>query len=333
MHIAVIGAGSWGTTLADLLARNGHDVRLWAYEQEVVESINRYHVNALFLAESRLAESLKAYRELSDTAAGAELVVSAVPSHAVREVMTQLAAILAGRRMPLMATVSKGLEESTLNTMTDVLGEIFPDAQIAALSGPSFAQEVYARHPTAVVAASSTPEASSAVQQVFSTSHFRVYTSADPLGVQLGGALKNVIAIAAGLLHGLRLGHNTLAALMTRGLAELTRLGQAMGANPMTFAGLAGMGDLILTATGALSRNRALGIELAEGRSLEQILAGRRTVAEGVRTARAAVELSQRAGVELPIAQEVANILFAGKHPDEAVRHLMDRELKAEHWR
>jgi glycerol-3-phosphate dehydrogenase (NAD(P)+) len=235
--------------------------------------------------------------------------------------------------MPLMVTVSKGLEESTLNTMTDVLGEIFPDAQVTALSGPSFAQEVYARHPTAVVAASSTPETSTAVQQVFSTSHFRVYTSADPLGVQLGGALKNVIAIAAGLLHGLRLGHNTLAALMTRGLAELTRLGQAMGANPMTFAGLAGMGDLILTATGALSRNRALGIELAEGRSLEQILAGRRTVAEGVRTARAAVELSQRAGVELPIAQEVANILFEGKHPDEAVRHLMDRELKAEHWR
>jgi glycerol-3-phosphate dehydrogenase (NAD(P)+) len=333
VHIAVIGAGSWGTTLADLLARNGHDVRLWAYEQEVVESINRYHVNALFLAESRLAESLQAYRELSDTAAGAELVVSAVPSHAVREVMTQLAAILAGRRMPLMATVSKGLEESTLNTMTDVLGEIFPDAQIAALSGPSFAQEVYARQPTAVVAASSMPEASIAVQQVFSTSHFRVYTSADPLGVQLGGALKNVIAIAAGLLHGLRLGHNTLAALMTRGLAELTRLGQAMGADPMTFAGLAGMGDLILTATGALSRNRALGIELAEGRSLEQILAGRRTVAEGVRTARAAVELSQRAGAELPIAQEVANILFEGKHPAEAVRHLMDRELKAEHWR
>jgi glycerol-3-phosphate dehydrogenase (NAD(P)+) len=299
----------------------------------VVESINRYHVNALFLAESRLAERLTAYRELSDTVAGAELVVSAVPSHAVREVMTQLAAVLSSGPMPLITSVTKGLEESTLDTMTDVLGEIFPGAPVAALSGPSFAQEVYARQPTAVVAASSAPEASAAVQQAFSTSHFRVYTSADPLGVQLGGALKNVIAIAAGLLHGLRLGHNTLAALMTRGLAELTRLGQAMGANPMTFAGLAGMGDLILTATGALSRNRALGIELAEGRSLQQILAGRRTVAEGVRTARAAVELSRRAGVELPIAQEVANILFEGKHPHEAVRDLMDRELKAEHWR
>lgn len=333
MRVAVIGAGSWGTTLADLLAANGHGVRLWALEPEVVESINRYHVNALFLADSRLAESVTAYRELGEAAADAELVVSAVPSHATREVMTQLVAELAHARPPLVVSVSKGLEESTLDTMTDVLGEVFPGVPVAALSGPSFAQEVYARQPTAVVAAASMPDASTAVQQAFSTSQFRVYTSADPLGVQLGGALKNVIAIAAGLLHGLRLGHNTLAALMTRGLAELTRLGQAMGANPMTFAGLAGMGDLILTATGALSRNRALGIELAEGRSLDEILAGRRTVAEGVRTARAAVELSRRAGVELPIAQEVANILFEDKHPDQAVRDLMDRELKAEHWR
>jgi glycerol-3-phosphate dehydrogenase (NAD(P)+) len=333
VRIAVIGAGSWGTTLADLLALNGHDVRLWAHEPEVVESINRYHVNALFLADSRLAESVTAHRELGETAAHAEMVVSAVPSHAVRDVMTRLAAELSQVRPPVMVSVSKGLEESTLDTMTDVLGEIFPGIPVAALSGPSFAQEVYARQPTAVVAAASSPDASSLVQQAFSARHFRVYTSADPLGVQLGGALKNVIAIAAGVLHGLKLGHNTLAALMTRGLAELTRLGQAMGANPMTFAGLTGMGDLILTATGALSRNRALGIELAEGRSLDEILAARRTVAEGVRTARAAVELSRRAGVELPIAQEVANILFDGKHPDQAVRDLMDRELKAEHWR
>ncbi len=306
MRIGVIGAGSWGTTLADLLATNGHEVRLWAYEREVIESINRYHVNALFLADSRLAETLTAHGELGAAADGAEMVV---------------------------VSVSKGLEESTLETMTDVLAELYPGVPGAALSGPSFAQEVYERHPTAVVAASSSPEAAARVQQAFSMSHFRVYTSDDTLGVQLGGALKNVIAIAAGLLHGLRLGHNTLAALMTRGLAELTRLGHAMGANPSTFSGLAGMGDLILTATGALSRNRALGIELAEGRSLDAILAGRRTVAEGVRTARAAVELSHRGGVELPIAQEVANILFHGKHPDQAVRDLMERELKAEHWR
>jgi glycerol-3-phosphate dehydrogenase (NAD(P)+) len=333
VRIGVIGAGSWGTTLADLLATNGHEVRLWAYEREVIESINRYHVNALFLADSRLAETLTAHGELGAAADGAEMVVSAVPSHAVRNVMSRLASESSGTQPRVLVSVSKGLEESTLETMTDVLGELYPGVPGAALSGPSFAQEVYERHPTAVVAASSSPEAAARVQQAFSMSHFRVYTSDDTLGVQLGGALKNVIAIAAGLLHGLRLGHNTLAALMTRGLAELTRLGHAMGANPSTFSGLAGMGDLILTATGALSRNRALGIELAEGRSLDAILAGRRTVAEGVRTARAAVELSHRGGVELPIAQEVANILFHGKHPDQAVRDLMERELKAEHWR
>ena len=312
MRIGVIGAGSWGTTLADLLATNGHDVRLWAYEREVVESVNRYHVNALFLADSRLAETLSAHGELGPAAEGAEMVVCAVPSHAVRDVMSRLAAELPGPGPRVLVSVSKGLEESTLDTMTDVLANLYPGVPVAALSGPSFAQEVYERQPTAVVAASAMPEAAGTVQQAFSASHFRVYTSNDALGVQLAGALKNVIAIAAGLLYGLRLGHNTLAALMTRGLAELTRLGHAMGAHPMTFAGLAG---------------------IAEGRTLDAILASRRTVAEGVRTARAAVELSQREGVELPIAQEVANILFHNKRPDEAARDLMERELKAEHWR
>ena len=333
MRIAVIGAGSWGTTLADLLATSGHQVRVWAYEAEVVESINRTHVNELFLADSRLAETLVASGDLGEVAEGAELLVSAVPSHAVRNVMARLAGTWNAGTLRATVSVSKGLEEGTLETMTDVLRDVLPSAPSVALSGPSFAQEVYARQPTAVVAASESAEASLLVQQAFSSSHFRVYTSHDPLGVQLCGALKNVIAIAAGLLHGLRLGHNTLSALVTRGLAELARLGQTMGADAMTFSGLAGMGDLILTATGALSRNRALGIELAEGRTLEQILAGRRTVAEGVRTARVAVELSARTGVELPIAQEVAHILFDGKRPDRAVRDLMERELKPEHWR
>ncbi len=333
MRIAVIGAGSWGTTLADLLATSGHEVRLWAHEAEVVESINRAHVNELFLADSRLAESIMASGHLGEVAEGAELLVSAVPSHAVRNVMVRLAGTWNPGPLHATVSVSKGLEEGTLDTMTDVLREVIPSCPCVALSGPSFAQEVYARQPTAVVAASESEEAALLVQHAFSSSHFRVYTSDDPLGVQLCGALKNVIAIAAGLLHGLRLGHNTLSALVTRGLAELTRLGQTMGANAMTFSGLAGMGDLILTATGALSRNRALGIELAEGRTLEAILASRRTVAEGVRTARVAVELSARAGVELPIAQEVAHILFDGKRPDQAVRDLMERELKPEHWR
>jgi len=247
--------------------------------------------------------------------------------------MARLVATWNPETLRASVSVSKGLEEGTLETMTDVLRDVIPGAPAVALSGPSFAQEVFARQPTAVGAASRVPEAARLVQHAFSASHFRVYTSDDPLGVQLAGALKNVIAIAAGLLHGLGLGHNTLSALVTRGLAELTRLGQTMGADPMTFSGLAGMGDLILTATGALSRNRALGIELAEGRSLDAILAGRRTVAEGVRTARAAVELGGRTGVELPIAQEVAHILFDGKRPDRAVRDLMERELKPEHWR
>jgi glycerol-3-phosphate dehydrogenase (NAD(P)+) len=332
VRIAVVGAGSWGTTLADLLAGKGHEVRIWAYEPEVVESINREHVNQLFLADSRLAESLVACGELPEALEGSELIVSASPSHVVREVGSRVAAGLNGA-LPPVVSVSKGLETDSLKTMTDVLAEAIPGAPIVALSGPSFAQEVYERQPTAVVAAAADPSAAEQAQQAFSAAHFRVYTSEDVVGVQLGGALKNVIAIAAGLLHGLRMGHNTMAALITRGLAEMGRLGGKLGADPMTFAGLAGMGDLILTATGALSRNRSLGIELAEGRTLEEIQARRRTVAEGVRTARAAVDLAQRVGSEMPIAVEVANILFEGKDARQAVRDLMERELKAEQWR
>ena len=333
MKIGVIGAGSWGTTLADLLARQGHDVAIWAYEAEVVESINRDHVNAVFLDGSHLAENITAHGEIATTVQGAELIVSASPSHVVRQVSARVAAAFDGARPPIVVSVSKGLEEQSLKTMTEVLDETVGDAPVVALSGPSFAKEVYQQHPTAVVAASRSPDAAAVAQQTFSSKSFRVYTSEDLLGVQLGGALKNVVAIAAGVLHGLSLGHNSLAALLTRGLAEIARLGEAMGANPRTFAGLAGMGDLILTATGALSRNRSLGIELAGGRPLAEILAERRTVAEGVRTARAAVALSRRTNVQVPIAQEVANILFEDKNPKHAVRDLMERELKPEQWR
>jgi glycerol-3-phosphate dehydrogenase (NAD(P)+) len=332
VRVAVIGAGSWGTTLADLLASNGHRVKVWAREAEVVESINRDHVNTIFLADSRLAETLVAHADLGAALEGAELVVSAAPSHAVRRVSTEVAETL-GAATPPVVSISKGLESDSLKLMSEVLSETLASAPVVALSGPSFAQEVYERQPTAVVAASTDRPAAELVQQVFSAAHFRVYTSDDVVGVQLGGALKNVIAIAAGLLHGLKLGHNTLAALITRGLAEMSRVGEALGASPRTFAGLAGMGDLLLTATGALSRNRSLGIELAEGRTLAEIQASRRTVAEGVRTAKAAVELAERTGTELPIAVEVANILFEGKRPEQAVRDLMERELKAEHWR
>ncbi len=331
MKIAVIGAGSWGTTLADLLVRKGHAVRIWAREAEVVEGINRDGANAMFLPGYRLADGIEAFGAVGDAVSGAELVVSASPSHVVREITAGVHEALRGAR-PLVVSVSKGLEMGSLMTMTQIMAETLPGLSASVLSGPSFADEVFVGRPTAVVAASSDPGAARATQQAFSTRQFRVYTSGDPLGVQLAGALKNVIAIAAGALDGLGLGNNPRAALITRGLAEMTRLGMSLGCDPMTFAGLAGMGDLILTTSGAQSRNRSLGRELGKGRSLEQILAERLTVAEGVRTTKAAVALGKKTGVELPIAQEVEKVLFEGKDPARAVSDLMERELKPENW-
>jgi glycerol-3-phosphate dehydrogenase (NAD(P)+) len=331
MQIAVIGGGSWGTTLADMLTRGGHRVRIWAREPEVVESINRERINAMFLPQSPLADGLVACGEIGETLTGVELLVSAAPSHAVRPITNQVFAALGGAK-PLVVSVSKGLEEATLKPMTEVLTETLSGLQVVALSGPSFATEVYRRQPTAVVVAGQDLRAAEIAQRVFSTSYFRVYTSRDPYGVQLGGALKNVIAIAAGVLGGLGMGHNPRAALITRGLAEMTRLGQALGCNPLTFGGLAGMGDLILTASGPQSRNRSLGEELGQGRKVGEVLEERRTVAEGVRTTRAAVSLSEQTGVELPIAQEVRNVLFDGKDVRQAISDLMERELKPEHW-
>jgi glycerol-3-phosphate dehydrogenase (NAD(P)+) len=314
-----------------MLARQGHGVRIWAREPEVVDSIRLEHLNSLFLPDSPLSPDMRACFEIDEAVTGAELVVSAAPSHAVRKVSGEVYTALGGGS-PIVVSVSKGLEESTLKPMTEVMAETLPGLSTVALSGPSFAGEVYRQHPTAVVAAGHDAAAAEVTQRVFSTSYFRVYTSRDPYGVQLGGALKNVIAIAAGALEGLGMGHNPRAALITRGLAEMTRLGQALGCNPVTFGGLAGMGDLILTAAGAQSRNRSLGEELGRGRKLDEILAGRRTVAEGVRTTKAAVTLSGLAGVELPIAQEVGNVLFDGKDLRQAISDLMERELKPEHW-
>jgi glycerol-3-phosphate dehydrogenase (NAD(P)+) len=332
MRAAVIGAGSWGTTLADLLARNGHPVALWAREPEVIESVRARHVNDLFLSDAPLHANVAAVNTIAEAVSDAALIVSAPPSHAVRQIAHEIAAGLGPRRATVVS-VSKGLEPDTDQLLAHVLGEELPGRHVVALSGPSFAREVYARHPTAVVAASSHLEAAAEVQHVFSNSHFRVYTSPDVVGVQLGGALKNVIALAAGILVGLGLGYNTQAALITRGLAEIARLGAAMGADPLTFAGLAGMGDLLLTATGTLSRNRSLGIELAQGRRLTDVLAERRSVAEGVQTARTAVDLGTRHGVELPIAREVTRVLFEDKPPQQAIVDLMERTLKAEQWR
>ena len=331
-RVVVIGGGAWGTTLADLLARKGEVVTLWAREPEVVEGINRDHVNTVFLPGAPLAPGVRATNEIAAAVRDAEVVVSAAPSHAVRAVMSEVAGAVRGR--PLVISVSKGLEPDRLQPLSCVLAELFgAAAAVAVLSGPSFAEEVYRRQPTAVVAAARDEVVARRVQQVFATAQFRVYSSTDAIGVELGGALKNVIAVAAGILEGLGLGNNTRAALITRGLAEITRLGVALGADPFTFAGLAGMGDLILTATGALSRNRSLGMAIGQGQTLEQALAGKQSVAEGVNTARAAVDLGRRHNVELPIAEQVTEVLFRGKAPRQAIADLMERDLKAERWR
>lgn len=331
MKIAVIGGGAWGTALADLLARKGEDVTLWAREREVVESVNQRHTNDMFLPGSILAPALRAEAKMANAMQGAAVIVSAAPSHAVRPVMREAAAALNAAR-PLVISVSKGLDPDRLERPSAVLGEVLPQGTpIAVLSGPSFALEVFQRQPTAVVAAAADHAVAQQAQRVFSTNYFRVYSHTDVIGVELGGALKNVIALAAGILDGLGLGYNTRAALITRGLAEITRLGVALGAQPMTFAGLAGLGDLILTATGALSRNRGLGVALGQGQTMEQALRRTAAVVEGVNTARTAVALGERHRVDMPIAREVANILFKQKAPRQAITDLMERELKAEH--
>ena len=329
--IAVLGAGSWGTTLADLLARKGDRVRLWAYEPEVVEAINRSAENPLFLPGMRLDRSLRAVADAREAVAGAEVIVSAPPSHAARAVLGRLGGAV--REGTLVVSATKGIENDTLALMSAVVAECLPGARTAALSGPSFALEVFQRQPTAVVAAARDAATARDAQRVFATAAFRVYSNEDVTGVELAGALKNVIAIAAGILEGLGMGHNPRAALITRGLAEITRLGVAMGADPLTFAGLAGMGDLVLTATGGLSRNRALGVALAQGEQFEAYRAAHRSVAEGANTSRAGAALGERHGVELPIIRQVCDVLFRGKPPREGVAELMARELKSEQWR
>jgi glycerol-3-phosphate dehydrogenase (NAD(P)+) len=314
-----------------MLARKGHDIRLWAHEADVVDSINTRHENPVFLPGCPLARSLCAVHSAPEAADGAAVIVSVAPSHVFRQVVEAAKPGIAPEALLVSAT--KGIEPETLLLMSQVLGHLLPAHRIAALSGPSFALEVYQGQPTAVVAAATATGTAEAVQEVFATPRFRVYSNGDAVGVELAGALKNVIAIAAGILEGLGLGNNPRAALITRGLAEMTRLGVAMGADPLTFAGLAGMGDLILTTTGALSRNRALGVALAQGESLAEHQAAHRSVAEGATTARAALALAARNGVELPICSQVAAILFEGKPAPQAVEELMVRTLKAEQWR
>jgi glycerol-3-phosphate dehydrogenase (NAD(P)+) len=331
--VAVIGAGSWGTALAELLVGKGLPTTLWSYEAEVAEAINRDHRNPHYLPEIALDPALHATPDLEQAVRDAGIVVSVSPSHVVRSVMQQAAPFL--HQDAMVVSASKGIENETLQTMDEVLGEVLPGAlasRAVYLSGPSFALEVAQRQPTAVTVASHSTAAARRAQAIFQTPNFRVYTSPDVRGVELGGALKNVIAIAAGVVEGLGFGHNTRAALITRGLAEITRLGVALGANPLTFAGLAGMGDLILTCTGALSRNRRVGYELGRGTSLDEVLGGMIMVAEGVRTARSARDLAVREQIEMPIVEEIHAVLFESREPRAAVENLMMREPKAERW-
>jgi glycerol-3-phosphate dehydrogenase (NAD(P)+) len=329
--VAVLGAGSWGTTLANLLAAKGETVRLWAYEPDVVDAINRAHENPVFLPGVRLEPGLRAFADAGEAVTGAPVIVSAPPSHAVRSVVNRIRGVV--RPNTLVVSATKGIETDTLALMSSVFAECLPSARFAALSGPSFATEVCQGQPTLVVAAARDEATARDAQRIFATPRFRVYSHDDVVGVELAGALKNVIAIAAGILEGLGMGHNPRAALITRGLAEITRLGVVMGANPLTFAGLAGMGDLILTTTGDLSRNRALGVALARGQTLDDYRAAHRSVAEGANTSKAGAALGDQTGVELPIIQKVCEVLFRGKPAREGIAELMARELKSEQWR
>ncbi|MGC2696772.1 MAG: NAD(P)H-dependent glycerol-3-phosphate dehydrogenase [Candidatus Angelobacter sp.] len=334
-RIAVIGAGAWGTALAMVAGRRGdHAVRLWALEKEVLQSVARSRTNDLFLPGFPLADSITVTNDFKEALSGAEIVVSVMPSHHCRRTFEHMAQWLQPQMLFVSAT--KGVENDTLLRMTEVIQEVVGRfcgfaPQIGAVSGPSFAKEVAERHPTAVTVASADTSLATRIQKDFSDQSFRVYMNDDLTGVELGGALKNVIAIAAGVCSGLGLGHNSAAALITRGLAEITRLAVACGAKPQTMFGLAGMGDLVLTCTGGLSRNRSVGEALGQGQPLQQVIAGMHgMVAEGVLTANAALGLARKHKVEMPITEQMYAILHGGKSPHDAIRELMTRPGKVE---
>jgi glycerol-3-phosphate dehydrogenase (NAD(P)+) len=330
-NIGVIGAGSWGTTLADLLAKKGHEVTLWAYEPELVAEMRTSGINNLFLPGIKLSPSLSFTNDLTEAVSSKDLLLFVVPSQVLRGVLKEAIPHMA--ESAVIVSASKGIEVTTLMAVSQVYEELLPPSlfsRFAVLSGPSFAREVAQEMPTAVAVAADDEAVARQVQEAFNCRFFRVYTNRDVIGVELGGALKNVIAIAAGIADGLGFGCNTRAALITRGLAEITRLGLAMGARPETFAGLAGMGDLVLTCTGDLSRNRTVGIQLGQGASLSEILGEMRMVAEGVKTTESAWQLAQRMKVDMPITEQVYRVLHDGKSARAAVIELMTRDLKAE---
>jgi glycerol-3-phosphate dehydrogenase (NAD(P)+) len=331
VKIGVVGAGSWGTALANLLAEKGYAIDLWAFEEEVKEHIRSDSENRLFLPGFRLSANLNPSNDINGVVSGKDIILFVVPSHVMRQTAGGVAASISQEAVCLSA--SKGIENKTHKRMTDVLKEVLPNIpedRFAAISGPSFAKEVAAKIPTVVTVASKDQKISALIQNVFATPYFRVYSSEDILGVELGGAVKNVIAIAAGIIDGLKLGLNTRAALITRGLTEIRRLGLKLGANPRTFTGTAGVGDLILTCTGDLSRNHTVGKKIGEGYKLKEVLSEMRMVAEGVKTAKSVYNLSRKLSVEMPISQEVYRVLYEDRSPKEAVHLLMTRDLRPE---
>jgi glycerol-3-phosphate dehydrogenase (NAD(P)+) len=330
-RVTVLGAGSWGTTLGLVLHDNGHAVTMWEFDPEQVRAVLRDHENRKFLPGVSIPSSIAFTNAIGDALAGAQTVIIAVPSHVVRETSTSAREIIPPEL--LVVNAAKGIENGTLMRMSQVLSESLQrrDGQrIVSLVGPSHAEEVSRRLPTTVVSAALVEADAVEARELFMTDYLRVYTNNDPTGVELGGSLKNVIAIAAGICDGLGYGDNTKGALLTRGLAEITRLGVVMGGKPETFAGLSGMGDLITTCISTHSRNRHVGEEIAAGKSLDEVLGSMVMVAEGVRTTRSAHELSLKYGVELPISEQMNLVLFENKHPDEAIRDLMMREPKRE---
>jgi glycerol-3-phosphate dehydrogenase (NAD(P)+) len=331
LRIGVIGAGSWGTALANLLAQKGFPVDLWAFEKEVKEQIRDKRENQIFLPGIHLSDNILPTNDLASVVADKDFLVTVVPSHLVRVVSAEMAPHVSPDTVVVSA--SKGIENKTHLTMTQVLAEMMPSLKpdnVTVLSGPSFAREVVANVPTAVTVAARDVEVAKRVQHLFATPYFRVYTSDDSVGVELGGAVKNVIAIAAGIIDGLNLGLNTRAALITRGQTEIRRLGLKLGANPRTFTGLAGIGDLILTCTGDLSRNHTVGKQIGQGKSLKAILSEMRMVAEGVKTSKSVYNLSRKLEVEMPISSEIYHVLYDDVPPKEALFRLMTRDLKDE---
>jgi glycerol-3-phosphate dehydrogenase (NAD(P)+) len=331
VKIGVVGAGSWGTALTNLLAFKGFKIDLWVFEKEVKDQIESYRENKVFLPGVSLSDQIYPSNDIETVVKEKDLVLLVVPSHVMRETASKIREHIS--KETIIVSASKGIENKTHLTMSGVLREIFQEISgdsFAVLSGPSFAGEVVRKVPTVVSVASKNQKVASFVQHVFATPYFRVYTNNDMVGVELGGSVKNVIAIASGIIDGLGLGLNTRAALITRGLTEMRRLGLKLGANPRTFAGIAGIGDLVLTCTGDVSRNHTVGKKIGEGMKLNEILSEMRMVAEGVKTAKSVYNLSRNLGVEMPISHEVYHVLYDDIAPKEAVRRLMTRDLKHE---